>query len=330
MSLSGSPAYMAPEQFAGSFAAASDMYALGIILFELLHGTVPFAGTPESLAYHHLRCTPTLDPGLAAPWNAILPKLLEKEPARRLRARELLAELSVERGTPTQNFLSVGKSASRANASRPYVLVIAGHKGGSGRTTAALALAWCWGRRGLRVGLLDAAAVPAAQRIAAGKDGCCSWNNVRLLKGLSETSEVSEFDLVVIDAPSLTDPAAVEVLSIADGVLLIAQAEATALRTTRVALRSVEIALNRNSRLKRLGVLLPAFDSNDPVQQQLREQLRTQFGTQLLEPSIPVAAEVRDWARRPGGELPEGSGRLAYEDVAQRIAHLTGLRSQFS
>jgi len=50
----GSPAYMAPEQFYGKYSPASDIYAIGIILFELLVGERPFIGTPNELMLAHL------------------------------------------------------------------------------------------------------------------------------------------------------------------------------------------------------------------------------------------------------------------------------------
>jgi serine/threonine protein kinase len=43
----GSPAYMAPERFYHQYSAASDLYAVGVILFELVMGERPFTGTPK-------------------------------------------------------------------------------------------------------------------------------------------------------------------------------------------------------------------------------------------------------------------------------------------
>ena len=42
----GSPAYMAPERFYGKFSIASDLYAVGILLYELMVGDRPFSGLP--------------------------------------------------------------------------------------------------------------------------------------------------------------------------------------------------------------------------------------------------------------------------------------------
>jgi serine/threonine protein kinase len=53
----GTPAYMSPEQFRGESAldGRADVYALGVLLFQMLSGELPFnADTPHGLMYHHL------------------------------------------------------------------------------------------------------------------------------------------------------------------------------------------------------------------------------------------------------------------------------------
>lgn len=82
----GSPAYMAPERFYGQYSIASDVYSVGILLFELLTGYRPFSGTPSELMSAHLNCPVKLPEGVPEICKPILLTALQKLPARRYRA----------------------------------------------------------------------------------------------------------------------------------------------------------------------------------------------------------------------------------------------------
>ncbi len=79
----GSPGYMAPERFYGLYSPASDIYAVGIILFEMLVGERPFSGVPGKLMWAHLNQRLQLPQSVPQPLRAIVQKSLEKLPARR-------------------------------------------------------------------------------------------------------------------------------------------------------------------------------------------------------------------------------------------------------
>jgi serine/threonine protein kinase len=83
----GTPAYAGPEQFAGVGAdIRSDLYSLGITLWEMLAGEVPFKGPTSRLIYQHQHATPPVDKLTQVPQPVIvlLDILLEKDPDRRL------------------------------------------------------------------------------------------------------------------------------------------------------------------------------------------------------------------------------------------------------
>ncbi len=90
----GSPGYMAPERFYGQFSAGSDLYAVGIILYELLIGKRPFSGMPTELMNAHLNQRIELPDSLPQSLRIILTRSLEKLPKRRYtNARQMRLEL---------------------------------------------------------------------------------------------------------------------------------------------------------------------------------------------------------------------------------------------
>ncbi|WEB45897.1 protein kinase [Streptomyces yunnanensis] len=97
----GSPAYMAPEQaMGGAVGPYTDLYALGVLLHELLSGEVPFAGsTALGVLHRHLHEEPVpvrrLRPDVPEPLEALVLHLLRKDPrARPADAQEVYAALA--------------------------------------------------------------------------------------------------------------------------------------------------------------------------------------------------------------------------------------------
>ncbi len=118
--LIGTPGYMAPEQ-AGREPAqeASDWYAVGVMLFEVLAQRLPFDGTTRNvLRDKQLRAAPRLrdsNPRVTHALDSLCRRLLERDPARRGGATELEAWLG-RRSSPPM------RAAARARTSAPLPL----------------------------------------------------------------------------------------------------------------------------------------------------------------------------------------------------------------
>jgi eukaryotic-like serine/threonine-protein kinase len=102
-SVLGTPAYMSPEQALGEQECdgRSDLYALGVLGFQMLAGRVPFAGaTPRDIiAQHVARPAPELSvfrPDVPPALERVLRRCLAKHPADRWQSGRALAEALAE------------------------------------------------------------------------------------------------------------------------------------------------------------------------------------------------------------------------------------------
>jgi cellulose biosynthesis protein BcsQ len=209
------------------------------------------------------------------------------------------------------------------SGAKAYVLAVASHKGGTGRTTTALALAWAWGRAGRDVGLVDADPSGAARLVAAGPGGRCDWTNVTLHESARQAARAGR-EVVVVDGPSLTDHDCWAVLGQADGVLLTCVADILTLRTLPLATEVLARGSQRATPPELHGVLLTRF-RDDQYQPRLRAELERLEGDVLLGPDVPEDQALRTWALTPGADLPAGPGREAYRRLAEELGMRLGL-----
>ena len=134
--LVGTVAYMAPEQVEGrALTPATDIYALGVVMFELVTGRLPFVGegTLDVAARRLLEPAPearSLVPDLDPKWNAAIKRCLEQDAARRFRRVEDVVDVlaggaSAETKAPptrSRRMIAVGTAAGIALGTTGLVL----------------------------------------------------------------------------------------------------------------------------------------------------------------------------------------------------------------
>lgn len=123
----GTPSYMSPEQWSDdNLGPWTDIYALGVVLFEMLTSRLPFvAGTPFRVMHMHLHDAPpsvySMNPTLPGGLDAIIQKTLAKKPEERYPTAAALAadfKAAITGATPVE-VREAAKPATPASAAPP-------------------------------------------------------------------------------------------------------------------------------------------------------------------------------------------------------------------
>jgi eukaryotic-like serine/threonine-protein kinase len=182
-SIMGTAQYLSPEQAQGhAVSEASDLYAVGVVLYELLTGSVPFQGeSAVSIALMQVSAEPTppssRNPAVGPALDAVVMRALAKDPAQRYTsADELIAALQQARSgivpTPASNgaptttataatAMLAPAPATLASTPTPGLLVPAAYGAQDGSDQAARDRRRRWWWWGLAAGLLALAAAVA-------------------------------------------------------------------------------------------------------------------------------------------------------------------------
>ncbi|KHL04435.1 hypothetical protein LK10_05220 [Sinomonas humi] len=99
----GTAHYLSPEQARGeAVGPPSDVYSLGLVLLEALTGRIEYPGGAVESAVARLLREPRVPAELGAPWTALLPRMMAKEPSERPTAIEVAQTLEAEHSAPTE------------------------------------------------------------------------------------------------------------------------------------------------------------------------------------------------------------------------------------
>lgn len=124
----GSVHYFSPEQASGHLAdEKSDLYSVGVVLYEMVTGRVPFDGdSPVTVALKHVRETPvppsSVEPEVGKGLDEVIGRALEKDAANRYQsAAEMAADLKRAVRMPEGGFVRVAKKSDAALKSHSFL-----------------------------------------------------------------------------------------------------------------------------------------------------------------------------------------------------------------
>src|SRR6516225_6018252 len=126
----GTPEFASPEQFAGvGVDIRSDLYSLGVTLWLMVTGQIPFRGPSAEVMYQHQHAPLPLErlKDVAQPVVVLLEKLLEKDPAQRFQTPDELLKamptitgaIEARRGITRRNLQQIPPPTSRVGSRKP-------------------------------------------------------------------------------------------------------------------------------------------------------------------------------------------------------------------
>lgn len=220
-------------------------------------------------------------------------------------------------------------------------VAVISHKGGAGKTSSAVMLAEEFARRGVRTVLVDADRQKGAGLLLGLVEGtgeprqtgtlrlhyfCASGQPLRDTPARAEALG-REFELAVIDTPSLDDPLARMWLRYSTHVLFILPVEPLSIRTMESADAHMAQIRGINSSIELLGILPAIYDEQDETQRILIGQLQATHSDSLITPPIPHDPGLAHRAEQREDRKTEAAPETvkAYAEVADKMMAPLGL-----
>lgn len=134
---------------------------------------------------------------------------------------------------------------------------------------------------------------------------------------------LTQYDLILIDAPPSLGPLTVNVLAASHALLIPLQAEYYALEGITGLLDSVErVRSSLNPKLQILGIVITMHDARTNLGQQVEENVRAHFGEQVFWSVVPrnvKLAEAPSYAKAINQYSALSSGAVAYRRLAEEV-----------
>lgn len=135
--------------------------------------------------------------------------------------------------------------------------------------------------------------------------------------------QLTDFDVVIIDAPPSLGPLTVNVLAAADALLIPLQAEYYALEGLAGLTETVDrVRAALNPRLRVLGVAITMFDGRTNLAQEVEQSVRQHFGELVFWSVVPRnvrLSEAPSFAKPINQFAPLSSGAAAYKRLAEEV-----------
>jgi eukaryotic-like serine/threonine-protein kinase len=120
----GTPRYMSPEQAYGkSLDHRTDLYSVGVMVYEWATGDVPFVGHAMSVMSQHINAAPPAprfkNPEISSTLESLILSLLEKRPAKRPASRNVVALALIEEAERARRLARINLGLKRSDLQSP-------------------------------------------------------------------------------------------------------------------------------------------------------------------------------------------------------------------